>query len=178
MSSIISTFLFFLLVDRSMSFVSHSQRTARLASVAAFSTRAPVKTRAPSKELLDLFSKQVTSELQASQLYLSASIWCSINDLVGMEAFMRGESEEERRHGLGFIDFAMKRNIPIELSALETPAANWKSPEELWDEMLRAEERNTQALFVLGDAAASCSDHAVTAFLMPYHQVSPRKHVF
>jgi ferritin len=177
MSAVISTFLFFLLVDQSMSFISQSQRTARLASVAAFATRAPVTTRGrvASNELLELFSKQVTNELQASQLYLSASVWCSIHDLDGMAAFMRGESEDERRHGLAFIDFANKRNIPIKLSALEAPAADWKSPQDLWGEVLASEVRNTQALFTLGDAAASCSDHAVTTFLMPYHMVSPRK---
>jgi hypothetical protein len=120
MSTIIFTFLLFL-VDRSLSFAPHLQRTARLESVAAFATRAapPVTTRGASKELLELFSKQVTNELQASQLYLSASVWFSINDLVGMAAFMRGESEDERRHGLDFIDFANKRNIVSEPSILQ-----------------------------------------------------------
>jgi hypothetical protein len=54
-------------------------------------SRVPVQSRVSSPELLDLFNRQVTNELQASQLYLSASIWCDLNDLVGMASFMRRE---------------------------------------------------------------------------------------
>mmetsp|Transcript_30811 Transcript_30811/g.50892 ORF Transcript_30811/g.50892 Transcript_30811/m.50892 type:complete len:104 (+) Transcript_30811:95-406(+) len=39
-------------------------------------------------QLVGLFNDQVTKELEASQLYLSASIWCDNEDLVGMSAYM------------------------------------------------------------------------------------------
>jgi ferritin len=84
---------------------------------------------------------------------------------------MRVESNDERGHALEFIKFANKRNIPIRLEDLEAPDAVWETPEDLWADILQAERHNTQSLLALGDAAARCSDHAVTTFLMPFHMV-------
>lgn len=82
---------------------------------------------------------------------------------------MRRESNDERGHALEFIDFANKRSIPIQLEDIEAPDSDWASPEELWGDVLQAEMDNTESLLAVGDAAAACSDHAVTTFLMPFH---------
>ena len=50
----------------------------------------------PSAELLELWSNQVSVELSASQLYLSASIWFRAREMDGMAAWMLEESGEER----------------------------------------------------------------------------------
>jgi len=131
------------------------------------------KDRTMSQELLDLLNSQVTKELSASQLYLSASIWCEQRDLVGMAAYMRHESEEERSHALDFIDFANKKNIPLHLEDIDAPDMSWSTVEELWEDVLQCEVDNTRSLLEIGDAAADCRDHAVSTFLQPYHMVSP-----
>lgn len=142
------------------------------ATTTALHMNRPVITpRIPSGAMLDLFNQQVTHELEASQLYLSASIWCDGRNLVGMARFMLTESNDERGHALAMIDFANKRNIPIKLGDLRAPDAAWDTPEELWEDILTAEMENTQSLLALGDEAAKCNDHAVTTFLMPYHMV-------
>ena len=122
-----------------------------------------------SDELLQMFNSQVTNELQASQLYLAASIWCDSHDLVGFAAYMRGESEEERGHALAFIDYANKRKMPIKLENVKSHEAKWENAEALWRDAVAAEEENTRALLVLGDVADACKDHALTGFLQPYH---------
>ena len=125
-----------------------------------------------SEELLDLINSQVTNEFSASHFYLSAAIWCETRDLSGMASYMRAESAEERSHALGIIDYAQKRDFAIELEEFEAPDSDWSSVQDLWENLLRAEEMNTQALLKLADVAVACSDHATTAFLMPYHMVS------
>jgi ferritin len=70
-----------------------------------------------------------------------------------------------------WVDFANKRDIPIQLETLEAPDSKWKSPEDLWAKLLQAEMDNTQCLLAIGDAAANCNDHALTTFLMPFHMV-------
>lgn len=142
----------------------------RTTTVRLFSTRA----RAPSvsrvsDELLQMFNSQITNELEASQLYLAASIWCDKDDLVGMAAYMRNEATEERGHALAFIDFANKRNMAIKLEDVKAPEANWKNVEEIWQNVVASEQENTEALLALGDVSASCKDHALTTFLQPYH---------
>lgn len=116
-----------------------------------------------------LYNSQVTNELNASQLYLAASIWCDAQELTGMASFARAESHEERSHALNMIDFALKRDMPLKLEALDAPNADWGSVENLFFDLLAAEKSNSQALYMLADAAQACHDHAVTTFLMPFH---------
>ena len=129
----------------------------------------PTVDKEANDKLLDLYNYQITREFAASQLYLSASIWCDERELVGMASYMLNESNEERTHGLSLIDFASKRNIDIKLEPIPAPTSNWDNVEELWKDMLVAEEENTQALLNLADAAQSCHDYAILAFLQPFH---------
>mmetsp|Transcript_28035 Transcript_28035/g.39408 ORF Transcript_28035/g.39408 Transcript_28035/m.39408 type:complete len:216 (+) Transcript_28035:144-791(+) len=131
------------------------------------------------QECADLLNAQVTRELEASQLYLSASIWCEQQNLVGMAAYMLSESEEERTHALQIIDFASKRDVALSLETLKAPKSNWDSCLDVWNTLLDAEKANTQSLFKLADAAAEGRDHALTGFLLPYHseQVESEDHL-
>jgi len=124
------------------------------------------------EKLVDLFNRQITQEFIASQTYLSASIWFNQNDWEGMASYMLSESDEERVHGLGFVDFANKRNIPIELMAVPAPQPGpscWNSPEDVWRSILELERTNTKSLLNLAEAANECNDFAVLAFLNPFH---------
>lgn len=49
----------------------------------------------------------------------------------------------------------------------------------MWQDLLQAEEENTQALLQFASAAQKCEDHAITAFLQPYHleQVESEDHL-
>lgn len=116
-----------------------------------------------------LYNSQITNELNASQLYLSAKIWCDEKELAGMASFMLKESTEERNHAIEMVEFALKRDFPVELEALAAPHARWESPESLWSDLLEAEKTNTNALFGLANAAQECQDHALTTFLQPFH---------
>lgn len=115
------------------------------------------------------FNSQVTNELNASQLYLSASIWFSEQELTGMSAFALTESQEERAHALEMVEFGLKRDYPIDLEALPAPHSHWRSIEALWVDLLEAEKSNSQAIFRLADAANDCQDHALVTFLQPFH---------
>eukprot|EP00550_Attheya_septentrionalis_P009039 CAMPEP_0198283770 /NCGR_PEP_ID=MMETSP1449-20131203/3357_1 /TAXON_ID=420275 /ORGANISM="Attheya septentrionalis, Strain CCMP2084" /LENGTH=177 /DNA_ID=CAMNT_0043980577 /DNA_START=240 /DNA_END=773 /DNA_ORIENTATION=- len=121
------------------------------------------------REVEQLFMEQVTNEFSASQLYLSASIWCDRNDMTGMASYMRAESNEERGHGMTLIDFAMKRDFNLSLQTVPAPESDWEGPEELWEALLDGEKDNTQSLLRLADAAQTCHDHSLLTLLMPYH---------
>lgn len=118
--------------------------------------------------LVETYNNQVTNELKASQLYLSASLWCESRKLVGMAAYMRKESEEERSHALSFIDFAHKRDFPLQLQTLDAPPTDWESVTELWQALLDAEKDNTQALEKLGQVADEKKDAPLSTFLDPF----------
>lgn len=87
-----------LLGGKAMAFVpnKHQQMATRRfvkKTTALFATH-PTATpaRVVSEELLGLFNSQVTRELSASQLYLSASVWCDQRDLIGMASFVSFKS--------------------------------------------------------------------------------------
>lgn len=157
---------------------------SRLFAATTSSTRSYSATPVAAKtathpELVQWMNDQVTRELLASQTYLSASLWMEQNELVGMARYMRHESHEERTHALGFLDFCNKRDIPITLQALEAPKNSWASVEQVWHDLLEAEEENTQALLQFASAAQKCEDHAIAAFLQPFHleQVESEDHL-
>lgn len=121
------------------------------------------------QRLHELYNSQITNEFSASQLYLSASIWCEEKEFVGMANYMRAESNEERSHALSLIDFANKRGLPIDLEDIPAPDSDWNTLEDLWSDLVASEKANTQALYALADAAQTCHDHAITTLLMPFH---------
>lgn len=120
-------------------------------------------------KVVELMQQQVSNELKASQFYCSAAIWFKKNDLDGMASFMQAESEEERTHAMGILDFGLKRNMDLDLTALDAPPSNWNNARDVFEAALMAEEANTQNLNDLADAAMDARDHALLAFLMPFH---------
>jgi len=124
----------------------------------------------PSAELLQLWSNQVSVELAASQLYLSASIWFRSRQMKGMAAWMLEESDEERGHGLAILEFANQAQYyPVVLQPLEAPKNDWTTPVQVWESILQAEQTNTQNLLKLAHVANACGEYGALAFLNPFH---------
>lgn len=161
-------------LQSTVAFAPSAMQMTRPAKSALFSTRSPLLSTSDIssdavQKLHQLFNSQITNELSASQLYLSASIWCQGKEFVGMANYMRTESDEERSHALTLINFANKRDIPIELEEIPAPECCWDTLEDLWGDLLACERANTQALYDVADAAQACHDHAITTLLMPFH---------
>ena len=129
----------------------------------------PAASSQQQQQLVQLWSNQVSVELAASQLYLSASIWFRTRDMDGMAAWMLDESGEERGHGLQILEFAMKKQFPVQLRPLDAPRSDWYHPVQVWEDILNAEQTNTQNLLKLAAIADQCGDYAAKAFLDPFH---------
>ena len=106
-------------------------KMAELASLSAarrlLSTNPPL-TEEALQQLHTQFNTQITHEFNASQLYLSASIWFfRTSRLRAWRPICLTESTEERNHALEMIDFGLKRDVPVTLQALSMPRAHWES---------------------------------------------------
>lgn len=132
-------------------------------------TSSPDSGSTPSQELLDLWSAQVSVELSASQLYLSASIWFRERGMSGMAAWMLDESGEERGHGLAILEHAMQKGFPVRLEPLNAPRFDWQNEVQVWEDILNAEQTNTQNLLNLAAAADRCGQYGCMAFLNDFH---------
>lgn len=172
---VVYSLLTFIVLQRALAFCPPTPKNrVALSSSRLFTKRAPIVAPNVAKDdrdrLVELYNIQVTRELEASQLYLAASIWFDGIEMVGMSKFMLSESDEERGHALSLIDFASKRGIDITLQEIEAPeSSDWSTPEQVWTAVLDSEKENTQSLLNLADAAQTCHDYAVTTFLMPFH---------
>ena len=82
---------------------------------------------------------------------------------------MRSKANKERGHALAFIDFAMKRSLPLRLGMVTAPPCAWDMPEELWQDVLTCERNNSLLISNLADAAIKCRDHSAAAFLQLFH---------
>lgn len=116
-----------------------------------------------------LISKQVSVELTASTVYMSASIWFRERKLTGMAAWMLEESDEERGHGKEILEFAMKSSIPVTLESLPAPPNHWQTPEQVWSDILALEQNNTKNLLKIASLANERQQFGVAAFLDPFH---------
>lgn len=168
-STMMRTLCLLLSVHGALAFAPCPLKMERPSTTARFVASERVVESSAVQELHSLFNDQITNEFAASALYLSASIWCESKEFVGMANYMRAESDEERSHGLALIDFANKRDIPIDLKEIPAPESDWDTLEELWSDLLECEKQNTQALYRVADAAQSCHDHAITTLLQPFH---------
>jgi hypothetical protein len=88
MKMILAAMMFLSVFQRNAMAFAPKFMSVRRPSVATFATRTAAQQRVISDEVLGLINSQVTVELSASQLYLSASIWCDQHDLIGMAAYV------------------------------------------------------------------------------------------
>jgi hypothetical protein len=86
-----------------------------------------------SDSMLDGLINQANEELNASNLYLSMSLWFHDLELPGSADWCRTHSDEERTHALKIFDHiikrrakgAMVRNLESQKYAFDTPTQAW-----------------------------------------------------
>lgn len=61
-----------------------------------------------------LLQKQVDHEFDNERLYLSMSLWCEDKGYIQTAKFFSEHSLEERDHGMGFINFMLKKGMRVE----------------------------------------------------------------
>lgn len=86
------------------------------------------------------FSNQVTAELQAATVYLQLAIELENLDFVGMAAWMRIQSDEERVHADKFLSHMLDRDNCPKIGQIEAPKVNVNSPLEAFQAALVSEQ--------------------------------------
>jgi ferritin len=98
------------------------------------------------KKIEDICNRQVEREGFSSNLYLAMASWAENNGLSGVAAWMYTQSDEERIHMLKFIKYINERSGKAIMPALKKPAADFKSVEEVFKEVLKHEEFVTASI--------------------------------
>ena len=119
-------------------------------------------------ELAKAFNDQITMEVGSSIAYLQMSAHLENVNLVGMAAWMRMQSEEEKDHAHRFMKFVLDRGNTVELGAIEAPKSDFDSVETVFATSLAQEQAVTKAIHDIYRLAADQGDLASFPFLQSF----------
>lgn len=113
-----------------------------------------------SKKLEDAINEQINKELYSGYLYLSMSSYCEAENLPGFAKWMRAQAQEEVDHAMRLFDHVNARGGRVVLKAIEMPPPVWKSPLEMFKEVLEHERKVTGMINRLYELALEEKDYA------------------
>ncbi len=116
-------------------------------------------------KIQEALNAQINAEYYSSYLYLSMAAHCEATNLIGFGNWLRIQAQEEMSHAMKFFDFILERGGRVELTTLEAPTTEWKSPLALFEAVLTHERYITSRINDLADLAIRESDHATKGFL-------------
>ena len=121
-----------------------------------------------SEKLEKAFNVQINKEFYSEYLYLSMQAYFERLNLKGFVNWMSVQVQEERAHAMGMFDYLNQRGGSVILEAIEKPEVDWKSPLDVFENVLKHEEYVTASINELMDAAEEVKDRAAMSFLNWY----------
>jgi ferritin len=112
------------------------------------------------KKLEDAINEQINKELYSAYLYLSMSAYGESQSLPGFAGWMRAQAQEEVDHAMRLFDHVTARGGRVVLKAIEMPPPVWKSPLEMFEEVLQHERKITGLINRLYELAVNEKDYA------------------
>jgi len=98
------------------------------------------------KKVENICNRQIEREGYSSILYLSMASWAEYNGLAGVAAWLYAQAEEEKLHMLKFIKYVNERGGKAILPAFKMPPSDFKTVENLFNEVLKHEEFVTASI--------------------------------
>jgi ferritin len=113
-----------------------------------------------SKALQDAVNEQIKHELQSAYLYLGMSLYTESINLSGFAAWLRVQWQEELGHAMKLMDIVHDRDGRVTLQAIEKPPAEYKSPLDVFQQVLAHEQKITASVNRLYESAIKENDYA------------------
>ncbi len=120
------------------------------------------------EKLEKAFNVQINKEFYSEYLYLSMQAYFERLNLKGFVNWMSVQVQEERAHAMGMFDYLNQRGGNVQLEAIAKPQTDWKSPLDVFEEVLKHEEYVTSTINDLMDVAEETKDRAAMSFLNWY----------
>jgi ferritin len=117
------------------------------------------------KSVEDAMNDQLNFELRSAYAYLAMSAYCEAENLPGFAHWLRAQAEEEVDHAMKFYTFITDRGGRVRLQELGTPAAEFETLREVFEQSLDNERSVTRAINELYTLTTKEQDYASQAFL-------------
>jgi ferritin len=118
-----------------------------------------------SEKVQKALNEQLNAEMYSSYLYLSMNAYFKSISLDGFANWMYAQAQEELMHAMKFYDYINQRGGRVLLSVIESPPVEWDSPQTVFEETLKHEQKVTGLINALVETALSENDHATNIFL-------------
>jgi ferritin len=118
-----------------------------------------------SEKLLNTINDQIEHELFSSNLYLSMAAYFEAKSLPGFAQWLRVQSEEERGHALKFIAYLNDVGALVKIHAISEPPSEWSSALDVFENVLRHEQKVTSMIHTLYEIALQDKDYAAQSML-------------
>ena len=118
-----------------------------------------------SKTLQDAINEQINFELFSAYLYLSMSAHFETQNLTGFANWTRVQYQEETGHAMKLYKYVFDRSGAVTLKAIAQPATKFKTPVDIFKEILKHEQKVTSLINKLYELAVKEKDYAAQIFL-------------
>ena len=118
-----------------------------------------------SKTLQDAINEQINFELFSAYLYLSMSAHFEKQNLSGFANWTRVQYQEETGHAMKLYKYVFERSGAVTLKAIAQPATKFKTPVDVFKEVLKHEQKVTSLINKLYELAVKEKDYAAQIFL-------------
>ncbi len=98
------------------------------------------------KKVEEICNRQVEREGYSSNLYIAMAVWAETNGYPGVAEWLYAQAEEEKLHMLKFIKYINERGGKAVIPAMKKPVSEYKSVENLFQEVLKHEEFVTASI--------------------------------
>ena len=118
-----------------------------------------------SKLLQDAINEQINFELSSAYLYLSMSAHFEGENLGGFAHWMNVQYGEETGHAMKFFKYVYERGGKVTLKAIPQPATKFKTPVDIFRQVLEHEQKVTSLINKLYELSLKEKDYATQNFL-------------
>lgn len=117
------------------------------------------------KKIEDAVNNQINAEIYSGYLYLSMSAYFQVKGLKGFAHWMEVQAGEEFGHARKFYNYLFDRGGRVTMKQVDGPPTEWKSPENVFDEVYKHEQKVTALINDLVNLAIAEKDHATNNIL-------------
>jgi ferritin len=117
------------------------------------------------KKVLKVLNEQVNHELYSAYVYLSMSAHCASNNLGGFANWLKHQSEEEADHAMKIYNHILERGEKVTLLAIDQPPKEFKSPLQIFEDVLKHERKVTSLIHTCYETAVAENDYPAQIML-------------
>jgi ferritin len=118
-----------------------------------------------SEKIQSAINDQIKAEFDSFYLYLAMAAYCEAGNFKGFASWFKKQAEEEKEHAYKFYNYVIDRGGRVILKGLETPPANFKSMQEVFQQTLDHERVVTGRINNIYQLAVDEKDFATQEFL-------------